>query len=121
MSDNVDGLEFEDAKGKQEDPQNGTPLDKTDAHPFYSGLGRPHAEYPVAQLTVEHDSTEYSMKSHRRGRCVIFNHRHFEARSRLSERKGTEKDAESLKDCFNRLKLMSNRLKMPRPSKSRRN
>ena len=105
MSDNVDGLDLEDAKGKQEDPENGTLLDKTDAHPFYSGLGRSHAEYSVAQLTVEQSSTEYSMKSDLRGRCVIFNHRHFEPRSKLSEREGTEKDAESLKDCFNRLKF----------------
>lgn len=107
--DNTDGLDLEDAKqGTTNNANNGSgdsisPLDKTDAHGFFPSMTRHQSEYPAARLTVEHDSIVYSMKNTHRGKCIIFNHRCFDSRTRLSERKGTEKDAESLKDCFARL------------------
>lgn len=52
------------------------------------------------QLSVRSDSNDYNMNHIRRGRCIIINNRIFDPRTQLNERKGTDKDAMSLTDCF---------------------
>ena len=52
------------------------------------------------RLSVRGDAPDYCMTHARRGRCVIINNKNFDPRTQLNERKGTEKDAEALTDCF---------------------
>lgn len=51
-------------------------------------------------LSVPPQALDYLMLHPSRGKCVIFNNKRFEPRTMLLERKGTDKDAEALKNCF---------------------
>lgn len=52
------------------------------------------------RLSVDKDAPDYRMTHRRRGKCLIINNKVFEPRTQLNERKGTEKDAHALTDCF---------------------
>ncbi|XP_040068353.1 caspase-1 isoform X1 [Ixodes scapularis] len=47
-------------------------------------------------LPTSLESEEYNMEHTRRGKCVIFNNRTFDFHTKLSERRGTDLDAENL-------------------------
>ena len=48
------------------------------------------------------------MKHTKRGKCLIFNNRTFDASTRLNERRGTEIDAKELFNCFRSLDFETN-------------
>jgi caspase-1 len=56
----------------------------------------------VASLKINPTDEEYNMDHKRRGTCLIFSHKNFSFCG-LPQRKGTEKDANDLKDCFKKL------------------
>ena len=51
-------------------------------------------------LDTETDAISYNMLHKSRGRCFVINNRLFEDRTKLQERRGTEKDADALQTCF---------------------
>lgn len=51
-------------------------------------------------LSVHPQSLDYMMVHPSRGKCIIFNNKKFEPQTQLHERKGTDKDAEALTECF---------------------
>lgn len=51
-------------------------------------------------LDTESDASSYHMLHPVRGKCFVINNRYFEERTKLQERRGTEKDAEALQTCF---------------------
>ncbi|KAL1468656.1 hypothetical protein MTO96_025232 [Rhipicephalus appendiculatus] len=78
---------------------------ETDAKSLFGGLsagcclprifaGRPPTDYPVLPTALEDE--EYKMTHPKRGKCVIFNNRHFAPHTKLSERRGTDLDADNL-------------------------
>lgn len=70
----------------------------TDAKPFTIGyLAPPVPQDPVVRTAL--DAQEYNMARKRRGKCVIFNYKHFD-HTYLNERTGTDFDAESFMSCF---------------------
>ncbi|CAN7992749.1 unnamed protein product, partial [Ixodes hexagonus] len=58
---------------------------------------------PFQALPTSLESEEYNMQHSRRGKCVIFNNRTFEFHTKLSERRGTDLDAENLYIRFSML------------------
>lgn len=68
------------------------------------GLGNNNASNSSGRrsprLSVDRDAMDYRMTHQRRGKCLIINNKIFDPRTQLNERKGTEKDADSLTDCF---------------------
>ena len=64
---------------------------------FRSRTGR---RPPTPTLDTELDASSYHMLHSTRGKCFVINNRHFEAKTKLQERRGTEKDEEALRECF---------------------
>ena len=56
----------------------------------------------VASLQIDPLSEEYNMNHKKRGTCLIISHKTFYSNS-LPDRRGTEKDANGLKVCFQNL------------------
>lgn len=78
--------------------------DELDAQPL-SGYSSSSVFQQPARLKVDHDSPLYHMASPHRGKCLIINNQVFEPRTRLAERKGTERDAKALTQCFEKLNI----------------
>lgn len=77
---------------------------ETDARSIFGGMfatRRPASQYPVLPTALE--AEEYNMGHPNRGKCVIFNNRYFEPHTKLSERRGTDLDAENLYHRFREL------------------
>jgi len=55
------------------------------------------------RLSVDRDAIDYSMMHANRGKCLIINNKNFNPSTQLNERKGTDRDAEALFDCFSNL------------------
>lgn len=91
---------------------NANSSNETDAKSLFGGLsagccvprifaGRPASKYPVLPTSLEDE--EYKMTHPNRGKCVIFNNRHFAPHTKLSERRGTDLDADNLYYRFREL------------------
>uniref|UniRef100_A0A131XAK7 Putative caspase n=1 Tax=Hyalomma excavatum TaxID=257692 RepID=A0A131XAK7_9ACAR len=73
---------------------------EADARNIFGGLFGQQSASPYPVLPTSLEAEEYSMSRRRRGKCVIFNNRCFESHTGMSERVGTNLDADSLRDCF---------------------
>lgn len=82
---------------------NANSSNETDAKSLFGGIfaGRPASKYPVLPTSLEDE--EYKMTHPNRGKCVIFNNRHFAPHTKLSERRGTDLDADNLYYRFREL------------------
>lgn len=49
------------------------------------------------------DSIYYSMSSHERGHCLVFNHVHFDPSLQMNERRGSEADAQAITKVFTKM------------------
>ncbi|XP_070384462.1 caspase-1-like isoform X3 [Dermacentor albipictus] len=96
----------------QVNDKNANSNSETDARSLFGGLssgcclprmftGRTASKYPVLPTSLE--AEEYNMAHPNRGKCVIFNNRYFEPHTKLSERRGTDLDAENLYYRFREL------------------
>lgn len=56
-------------------------------------------EQTSATLNIPADATNYDMNHPKRGKCLIFNHEHFD-KSELKPRLGTDVDRIKLSSCF---------------------
>lgn len=72
--------------------------DSVDANSIFSLRSSVRPATPV--LDTEIDSSSYHMLHPVRGKCFVINNRYFEKQTKLQERRGTERDAEALKNCF---------------------
>lgn len=64
-----------------------------------------HGSYdvPAGTMSTSKDSEDYNMNHPRRGICIIFNNKKFDSHTKLSERRGTEIDAQKLYHRFREL------------------
>ncbi|XP_070384461.1 caspase-1-like isoform X2 [Dermacentor albipictus] len=87
----------------QVNDKNANSNSETDARSLFGGMftGRTASKYPVLPTSLE--AEEYNMAHPNRGKCVIFNNRYFEPHTKLSERRGTDLDAENLYYRFREL------------------
>lgn len=53
------------------------------------------------RMAVDKDSERYNMKHSNRGKCVVFNHEHFD--NGFAPREGTRYDAERIEQTFQKL------------------
>ncbi|KAG1669181.1 Caspase [Nymphon striatum] len=59
-------------------------------------ISTPHSNRNIGFLDVAKEAEYYAMTHKRRGKAVIFNNKHFDAHTRLNERRGTEVDGAKL-------------------------
>uniref|UniRef100_G3MT21 Caspase family p20 domain-containing protein n=1 Tax=Amblyomma maculatum TaxID=34609 RepID=G3MT21_AMBMU len=87
----------------QGNDRNANSNSEADARSIFGGMftRRPATQYPVLPTSLE--AEEYNMAHPNRGKCVIFNNRYFESHTKLSERRGTDLDAENLYYRFREL------------------
>ncbi|XP_075528378.1 caspase-1-like isoform X2 [Dermacentor variabilis] len=71
-----------------------------DARSIFRGMFGQQSASPYPVLPTSLEAEEYKMSHRRRGKCVIFNNRTFESHTKLSERRGTDLDADNLRSCF---------------------
>lgn len=76
---------------------------EADAKGLFGGLFTNKSESAFQTLPTSLESEEYNMRHPRRGKCVIFNNRTFDFHTKLSERRGTDLDAENLRLRFEAL------------------
>uniref|UniRef100_A0A0K8R5Z6 Putative caspase n=1 Tax=Ixodes ricinus TaxID=34613 RepID=A0A0K8R5Z6_IXORI len=76
---------------------------EADAKGLFGGLFPKRSDSAFQALPTSLESEEYNMEHTRRGKCVIFNNRTFDFHTKLSERRGTDLDAENLYLRFNAL------------------
>uniref|UniRef100_L7LY79 Putative caspase apoptotic cysteine protease n=1 Tax=Rhipicephalus pulchellus TaxID=72859 RepID=L7LY79_RHIPC len=74
-----------------------------DARRIYGGINDTQSTPPPRVLLASWDAEEYYMSHRRRGKCIIFNYRHFESHTKLCERTGADLDADNLENCFRHL------------------
>lgn len=72
--------------------------DDLDANGLFSLKSSRRVPTPV--LDGEVDAGDYYMLHPVRGKCLVVNNYHFEERTKLQPRRGTEKDADALTQCF---------------------
>ncbi|XP_037287900.2 caspase-3 [Rhipicephalus microplus] len=81
----------------------GSTNSEVDARSIFGGIFGKQSASPYPVLPTSLEAEEYNMSHKRRGKCVIFNNRNFEIHTKLSERRGTDMDAENLRSCFRHL------------------
>ncbi|XP_067121909.1 caspase-like [Centruroides vittatus] len=74
--------------------------DTTDAR---TNLGLADHGAHIGAMSTTKDSEVYNMNHSRRGKCIIFNNKKFDAHTKLNERRGTEIDAQKLYHRFREL------------------
>jgi hypothetical protein len=77
--------------------------DTVDARTLKELFGLKRTASPMGQLTTAYDSMMYNMKHQNRGKCIILNHKSYDPKCQLNERRGTEADAKALYTCFRSL------------------
>lgn len=83
--------------------------DNPDAFPFIVPHRKPGP--PTAIAPAGFHSDRYNMEHTQRGHCIIINNRHFAPHLQLNERKGSDKDAASLRLRFEELGFRVNVLR----------